>query len=100
MKLQLDLPGIVRVRDTHNYKGVPMTVLSIFGVDVLYYTGKSTLDNESWEEIATLKIAEFMADTLMRSGSFSDSWSPDNPTGREVSETDPVVYLTEDRDDG
>lgn len=100
MKLQLDLPGIVRVRDTHNYKGVPLTVLSIFGVDVLYYKGDSVLDNEDWEDIATRKIAEFMADTLMRSGSFYDSWSPDNPTGREVSETDPVIYLEEDRENG
>lgn len=36
MKLEIPLPGIVQVHNTHNYKGNPRAVLTIDGEQVLY----------------------------------------------------------------
>jgi hypothetical protein len=100
VNLNIELPGIVRVRDTTNYKGNPVTVVSIFGTDVLYYIGKkgdnfSSFDNSDWEDIMQRRIADFFGDMLMKQ--FPLNWSDSNPTGREVSEED-TVYLTETRE--
>lgn len=95
MRLQLDLPGIVRVRDTTNYKGNPVTVVSVFGEDVAYYIGKSIFDNKDWEDLFNQKIANFFGKMFIEE--YPANWSEENPTGREVGETDPVIYLSEQR---
>jgi|SRR5882762_1390233 len=103
MKLQLELPGIVRVRDTTNYKGNLVIVVSVFGEDVAYYVGRpespySGLDNKDWEDLFNQQIANFFGKMFIKG--YPADWSEKNPTGREVSETDPVIYLSEEREVG
>lgn len=98
MKLQLDLPGIVRVRDTNDYKGNPVTVVSVLGIDVAYYIGKSDdyFRNEDWEEVFNRQIARFLGNIFVQQ--YMTDWSRDNPTGREVTD-ESVIILEEVRED-
>lgn len=101
MKLQLDMPGIIRVRDTTNYKGNSVTVVSIFDKDVAYYIGRpdefySSMDNEDWEDIFTRLVADFFGEMFVNA--FPNNWSEENPTGRELSERDNLVILSETRE--
>lgn len=96
MKLQLDLPGVVRVRDTTTYKGHSVTVLSVFGEDVAYYIGRSntaysSFNNSDWEGVFTSRVADFFGKLFVEE--FPDDWSEENPTGREVDDHDPVIYM-------
>lgn len=103
MKVQLEIPdNIVQVRDTSNQKGVPITVLSIFGEDVAYYVGKSDsdfscFDNSDWEDVVKHRMAKFFGKMIVNE--FPGEWSENNPTGREISDSDRVIYLIQDKDE-
>lgn len=99
MEISLKLPStVVRVRDTQNSKGNPVTVLSIFGEDVAYYVGNPhdtyALSNEDWEDIALGQMARFFARAFVEKN--SEEWSLENPTGREISKAGPIEFVREE----
>lgn len=95
----LNLPGIVRVEDTHTYKGHPATVLYIFDQAVAYFVGKDNyLSNQDWEECIQLHLARFFAEKVMER--FPDEWVSEHPSGRELYSQRPrTIEFIEERPD-
>lgn len=97
MKLEIALPdGFVRVSDTENYKGIPITVAYLFGQEALYFIGdaESSMENADWERIFSTRMANYFADMLAQQ--FPDDWSIDNPTGRAIINNDTITLVRED----
>jgi hypothetical protein len=98
MRLQLELPGSVRVVDQTTHKGHQVTVAHILGNPALYFIGeKDGVDNQTWEDILSMRISDFLAKML--ANEFPEYWSTTNPTGRELYDNDPVVILKEEKED-
>jgi hypothetical protein len=86
MKLTLDLPGTVRVAETSDYKGNPLTVLLISDTEVLYAEGHEPggLDAGSWEDVFRTRLARIFATLLLDGGIDAGTWHRNSPTGRET----------------
>lgn len=105
MRISFDLPSeLVQVIDTENYKGVPVTVLRMFGEDVLYYHGRDMrnhpyqLENSDWEDVFKRLLTEFFATLFMDNTSVARDWGKENHTGRELRDSshDAIHYVRED----
>lgn len=88
MKLTIDIPSI-RVVETNDYKGNPVTVLTIFDTPVLYTRGHGPegLDPEIWEDLFKRRLANHFADLFLDNGINHENgavWEKKSPTGREV----------------
>jgi hypothetical protein len=105
MRISIDLPNeMIQVVDTENYKGVPVTVLRMFGEDILYYHGRESRSlpyqrtNGEWEQVFLWAITNHFRKVLLANDSVSLDWQEENPTGRELrdSSEDTLHYVRED----
>lgn len=95
MKINIDLPGVVRVVDMTTYKGHEVKVAYIFDQPAMYFIGDPyfTMDNEDWENRICKEMAEFFGKMLCIK--YSPEWSIENPTGQGLYELHPVDYIQE-----
>lgn len=105
MRISFDLPNeLVQVIDTENYKGVPVTVLRMFGENILYFTGRQEREetyrrnNADWEQVIRWRLADHFREILLQDSTIAANWQEDNPTGRELRDSnyDEIHYVRED----
>lgn len=96
MKLTIDLPGAVRVVETSDYKGNPLTVLLLGDTEVLYAGGHQPddLSAAAWEDIFQNRLARIFADLLLENNDGADggTWHRESPTGRETWGSESSAY--------
>lgn len=85
-----EVKGLVRVGETADRKGNPVTALEILGQPVLHARGEAPGGYlpEDWEDIFASRLARVLADLLLRDDD-PELWSTQSPTGREVSRLSP-----------
>jgi hypothetical protein len=90
MKLTLELPDMVRVVATTDYKGNPLTVVLIGDAEVLYAAGHEPggLAAEHWEDVFRAHLSRILADLLLPAVNHrhpdEQLWTRESPTGRET----------------
>lgn len=102
--ISFELPdsNAVQVVDTENVKGVPVTILKLFGVTALHYHGKGvreagyTYDNKEWEELIAMRISHFLEKMLMEDEFIAANWSEQSWTGREVRNANEYIHYVRD----
>jgi hypothetical protein len=94
VKLTLELPGAVRVTETSDYKGNPLTVLLIGDTEILYAEGHQPgdLPADAWEDVFRARLARILAGLLLDGGIDSEIWHRDSPTGRGTWGRDSSAY--------
>lgn len=96
MILTLKLPGAVRVIETSDYKGNPLTVLLIGDTEVLYAEGRQPgeLDASGWEDVFRSRLASILAGLLLDdgAGTLGEFWHRESPTGRETWGSESSAY--------
>jgi hypothetical protein len=113
MKLTLELPDMIRVVATSDYKGNPLTVLLIGDAEVLYASGHEPggLAPATWEDVFRTRVGRIFADLLLggpaatNDGTLREKpvWHRESPTGRETWGHDSSAYevrLTQDQEAG
>ena len=103
-RLEVDLPGSVRVVATTDYKGSPVTVLLVDGMEVLFAAGHEPdgLTADGWEDVFRARLARLLAGLLLADMGDPGPWGLESPTGRETWPPGEyaVVRLTEEAGDG
>ena len=106
MKLVLDLPDMVRVVATSDYKSNPLTVLLVGDAEVLYAEGHEPggLDAGAWEDVFRARLGRIFADLLLGGTGLKndETWHRESPTGRETRGRDSTAYevrLAQDPDE-
>jgi hypothetical protein len=98
MKLTLELPDIIRVIATSDYKGNPLTAVLIGDAEVLYAAGHEPggLAPEHWEDIFRTHLSRILADLLLPAVNHRHAdeplWTSESPTGRETWGKDASAY--------
>lgn len=99
MQISFDLPdSFIQVVDTTNRKGVPMSVLYIMGQEAAFWIGRNSyMTNKDWEECIKMRIAEFFGEMIAKR--YTDEWSTENPTGREMRDLPGIHFVRDDEND-
>jgi len=95
LKLELNLPSAVRVVETNDYKGNPLTVLLINDTEVLYAEGHEpdAITADGWEDIFQTRLARIFAGLLLADRGDDGTWQAESPTGRETWGRDSSAYV-------
>lgn len=100
MKIEIEIPDAVEVVVRPDYKGNPVVVLEMFGIQVLYADPwelkKYGYDIETWKDVFRSHLGHILAKGLLDSTAHLEGrpWSTKSPTGREVQATG-TIDLTE-----
>jgi len=85
MKLVLDIPDSIRVVNTTDHKGNPLTVLMVDGMEVLYAQGAvpDGAHPDVWQDIFRHHLNKLLGQALLASLREEDRnvWSAESPTG-------------------
>lgn len=91
MRISFDMPDApLSVVDATTYKGHQVTVLRMFGEDVLYYHGRKQrestypMDNGDWEDVFRYAMVDAMRKIFLADPRIAADWQEENPTGRDV----------------
>lgn len=98
MKIEFELPNdFIRVTETADDKGSPVTVAAILGLPVMYLREDVDFtDIEQWEYVLSLQLANYFANYLVEQ--VPEYWTRKCPTGREVHVSSMIKLIREDFD--
>jgi hypothetical protein len=85
MRLTLDMPGNIRVVNTTDHKGNPLSVLMVDDMEILFAEGEEPdgVTCDVWEDLFRHHLNKLLGKVLLESLRDEDKgiWSAESPTG-------------------